>query len=169
LPTDPFSGPVHDRAYAHTQVLLNGVLPFQPYRHALAHTPQVHDRELMSEVQDRWRHEVNSTAARPFRSPQDVAFEILYAYYALESPAHRARHRPVVVHNGSEDYKLLMLERHVGRMMDDLEEISFQRPKFICLNDDLDDSEEAGLVLDECRIFLEAMFPRPSCFERSGE
>jgi hypothetical protein len=166
LPANLHVGSEHDRAYAYTQALLNASVEPSWSRRALAHTPQLHDTDLMAELQQLWQPEIDETSSHPFRSPRDIAFEIMYSYYALEAQEHRARHHPVVLHSGSADYAFVMLDKRVPHMMELFENILFQKPKFICVNDDLDDSEEAEIVLEQCRAFLETYFPQASSFEQ---
>ncbi len=52
-------------------------------------------------------------------------------------------------------------------MHDMLDEIAFQRPRFFCVNDDLDESAESELVLEHFQHFLDAYFPVPSAFEKT--
>ncbi len=167
LPTNPNSGMAHDRAYAYTQTLLNQAVDPKPRRVAVAHAPQMYDAELMARVQHRWRQQIMETSSHAFRNPRDVALRILYLHYALESGENAPHHRAAMIRSGSADYAFVMLQRAIPRVMASFDEIRFQRPKFICVNDDLDESEEVDIVLHQCRRFLEQYFPRPSSFERT--
>ncbi len=166
LPTDLNEGPAHDRAYAYTQTLLDRAVVPLPRRQCPAHTPQIHDVEAMARIQRRWLPEVVATSAHPFRTPPEVAIEILYFHYVLEAEECRPRYEAVTICDGSVDYAFVMMRNAIPRMAEAFDEILFQKPKFFCLNDDLDDSEEAEIVLDRCSAFLEEYFPHPSSFER---
>jgi hypothetical protein len=167
LPTDLYAGPVHDRAYAYTQLLLNTRTASRSCRSAVAHTPQMFDRDLVAEVQRLWRAEFDATSAHRFRNPRDVAFRVLYYHYALESRLHSSMHRAVTVFSRSEDYFMLMLEKRVPAMLDLLDELAFQKPKLFCVNDDLDESEEADIVVASFKTFMNEYFPTASSFEKS--
>ena len=147
LPTTLYTGAVHDRAYAYTQGLLDTRLSPGSPRPAIAHTPQMYDRDLVAEVQRIWAKQIAETSAHRFRSPRDVAFRILYYYYALESEQHRARHAAAILYGHSTDYMFLRLRDRAPEMIHMLDDLLFQRPKFFCLNDELDDSDEAGIIL----------------------
>ena len=165
LPVDLYAGPAHDRAFAYTQVLLNRVVPPRGLRRAVAHTPQMYDRELIEEIEAIWPREMEETSAHPFRTPRDFVFWVLYNHFALESEKHCPAHRAVTVYDNSDEYGFIMLHRHIPKLVDALDQAMFQRPKFLCVNDDLDDSEEAEVGLSLCKEFLERYFPSPSRFE----
>jgi len=165
LPTTLYAGAVHDRAYAYTQGLLDMRLAPRSPRPAIAHTPQMYDRDLIAEVQQVWAKQVTETSAHRFRSPRDVAFRILYYYYALESEQHRAHHAPITLYDHSTDYIFLRLRDRTPKMIHMLDDLLFQRPKFFCLNDELDDSDEAGIILSWLKACLREYYPQPSKFE----
>ncbi len=165
LPSNPHAGAVHDRAYAYTQGLLDARLAPRTGRRGIAHTPQLYDRELVAEVECIWAEQVAETSAHRFRSPRDVAMHILYGHYALEAEAHRSRHAAITVYGHSAECFFLRLQSRVGEMVEALDDLLFQRPRFICINDELDDSEEAGLVRQCMRARLQEYYPQPSQFE----
>ena len=100
-----------------------------------------------------------------FRSPRDIALRILYYHYALESEKHRSHHMAATLYGHSTDYFFLQLRSRVPEMVELLDDLFFQRPRFACINDELDDSEEAGIVERWLRACLQEYYPRPSRFE----
>jgi hypothetical protein len=166
IPTNAWQGSAIDRAYAYTQSLLDTQLARRSGRQAIAHTPQMYDRDLMTEVQQVWAEQVIQTSAHRFRSPGDVALRVLYYYYALECKEHRVRHATQTLYGHSSDYFFLRLQKRVPEQIELLDDLLFQRPKFICLNDELDDSEEAGIIRQRLRDVLQEYYPLPSRFER---
>ncbi|HOG46626.1 MAG TPA: stealth conserved region 3 domain-containing protein [Anaerolineae bacterium] len=166
LPAHPHTGAVHDRAYAYTQGLLDEHLAPRPARQAIAHTPQMYDRELMAEVQRIWAGPLAETSAHRFRSPRDVALRILYYHYALQAEQHRPRHTAATVYSCSADYCFLRLTSHVAETVEMLDDLLFQKPRFICINDELDDSAEADIVRACLRARLQEYYPQPCEFER---
>jgi hypothetical protein len=166
LPRNPYSGAVHDRIFAHTQQLLNSVLPERSSRLAVAHSPQMYDVALVEEILRLWQPQVEESSAHRFRSPLDVALRVLYYHYALESQAHRSRHFARPLHSPSDEYCFLQLAENIPRMVDSFAELLFQRPKFFCVNDDLGTSDEAEVVLQAFAAFLEDYFPSSSSFEK---
>lgn len=169
VPTNPWQVSVIDRAYAYTQFLLDarlGRAAKRSGRQAIAHTPQMYDRDLMAEVQQLWTGQVTQTSAHRFRSPDDVALRILYYYYALECEEHRAHHLTQTLYGHSSDYFFLRLRNRVPEAVELLDDLLFQRPKFICLNDEFDDSEEAEIIRQRLGDVLQEYYPQPSRFER---
>lgn len=166
LPRDLHFGAVHDRIFAYTQQLLNNRLMNRPIRLAMAHSPQMYDLDLVEEVQRLWQPQMEETSAHRFRSPRDIAFRVLYHHYTLESAAHGSKHTAKTLHSPSEDYFFLQLEETIPRMVESFEALAFLRPKFFCINDDVGVSEEAEIVLETFKAFLEEFFPHPSSFEK---
>lgn len=167
LPTNPYGGPIHDRAYAYTQYRLDAKSARRFWRRAIAHTPQLYDRELVSEVQERWAAEVAETSAHRFRSSRDIAFRVLYYHYALESDRHRLRHRAMPSHNESSDYYFVRLRAPSSEVSPVLDRLLLTRPRLFCINDELDDSSEADGIRERLRQTLSAYFPLPSPFEQA--
>ncbi|HAM45040.1 MAG TPA: hypothetical protein DCM67_08490, partial [Propionibacteriaceae bacterium] len=167
LSLDLSAGGVLERAHAHTQHLLRERIPDQSPFRAIAHVPQIYDREWVAQVEALWPREIAATSASRFRTGTNVVLCVLYSHYLLSSPAYRTRHRAVVVRNRSTDYVLLMLREQTLSMLDMFDEIAFQCPKFLCVNDDLGDSEVADIVLEYSERFLANYFPEPSTFEKT--
>jgi hypothetical protein len=164
IPTNPYGGPVHDRAYAYTQGLLDAYLARRFWRRGIAHTPHLYDRELITEVQKKWSREVCETSAHRFRSPNDVALRVLYYHYALEYHRTRGRYRSSICSEEVADYCFVRLRSH-REEASVLDRLLITRPMFFCINDELDDSPEADRMRLLLRRTLSEYFPRRSLFE----
>ena len=167
LSLDPDAGRVLERAHAYTQHLLWQRVPTQSPFRAIAHVPQLYDREWVAQVEALWPREIAATSASRFRTGPNVMLCALYYHYLLSSKAHRARFRAIPLYPRSVEYEWLMLCREIKPMRDMLDEIAFQRPRFFCVNDDLDESAESELVLEHFQHFLDVYFPVPSAFEKT--
>ncbi len=164
LPTNPYGGPVHDRAYAYTQSLLDACLSPRFWRRAIAHMPQLYDRELIAVIQERWPREFTDTSSHRFRSPNDIALRVLYYHYALESKGNCRNHHANICGDKPDDYCFVQLrgQREEATILNHL---LTTRPMFFCINDELDDFAEADVIRHLLRRTLAAYFPRPSPFE----
>lgn len=164
LPTNPYGGPVHDRAYAYTQSLLDACLAPRFWRRAIAHTPQLYDRELIAEIQEKWPGEFTTTSSHRFRSPDDIALRILYYHYAMECQTTCRDHHASICGDKPDQYSFVQLrgQREEASVLNNL---LITRPMFFCINDEMDDSAEAGFVRLLLRRTLSAYFPKPSPFE----
>jgi hypothetical protein len=170
VPGDPERGSTHDRACAHTQSVLtrHWGAPETP-RRLPAHTPQAYDRDVLCRLESLLDDEFRRTAAHRFRSSDDLALTVLYAYTLLESAAERGRHELRELPGGGGEYRFFMLENKplwTARMYLD---ILRKRPRFLCINDDLGDVPANHLLLLSLRAFLRLYFPWRAPFERTAD
>jgi len=169
MPTRRDAGPVHDRAYAHSQWLLDNRYGARVGRKAICHTPHLFDRSRVVQTLQMWRDEVARTSAHRFRDPDDVAFRILYFYSLLEGPQGVARNE-VVNGPGAGHYRFVMLSPGDTSLASQLRSIASERPKFFCINDDLpgSDSGAADVIRMQSMAFLYWYFRQPSSLERNA-
>ncbi len=168
LPTRLDVGPVHDRAYAYNQRLLDERYGAGALRGAIAHTPQLFDRRRVADIQQMWRDEVARTSSHRFRAPDDVALGILYFYSLLEGPRGPERHEMVSAPGAAGLYRFVMVGRGDTDLARHLRSIASQRPKFFCLNDDRPAPGVPDPLGMQSRAFLHWYFRRPSSRERVG-
>jgi hypothetical protein len=160
--------PVHDRAYAHTQGLFDQRFGRRVDRRRLAHTPLLYDQEILNEVYRIWQDEVMQTSARRFRSPRDVVLQVLYSCYLLEVRGKDLVPPPEIVELDLPFYQFVMLTNDAVRARLDLAWVTWVRPRFFCLNDDLDDAIPATHVLTMLNDFMQHCYPHPSVFEKQA-
>jgi len=164
VPSDHDSGSAHDRACAHTQAALNARWGAQvQVRRLPTHTPQAYDRDLLFEMESLFQDEFRRTASHRFRSPDDIVPNVLYCYSLLESPTWRGPHEVRMLPDRTSEYRLFMLERRFLRTMHAYERILREKPRFLCINDDLEDAPPHHPLLLSLRAFL------PLCFRGRAE
>ena len=152
LHSDVDRGATHDRACAYTQQLLGGPPPSP--RLLPAHAPQPYDCEVLRRLESRFQQEFLSTLANRFRTPKDVVLNVLYPYALLESSDLGAAHRAEVLPDFSREYRFFMLERRWLRAMHHYVKILYQRPRFLCINDDLESTPPYHPLVLSLRAFL---------------
>ena len=167
LPADPHHGPARERACAYTQSLLNARwgLPATPRRN-LAHTPQAYDRDVLFRLESLFQDEFRQTATHRFRSGDDLAMNVLYGYTVLESAAERGPHQLRVLPDFSREYRLFMLTNRYLRTAHAYVKTLWQHPRFLCMNDDLDDVPPYHPLLLSLRAFLPLYYWRRAPLER---
>jgi hypothetical protein len=168
LPTRLDTGPVHDRAYAHSQRLLDERFGTRAHRRAIAHTPQLYDRSRVVQIQQMWRDEVARTSSNRFRAPDDLAVRILYFYSLLEGPQDPIQHEVVSGPAAAGLYRFVTVGPGDMGLARSLRSIAAERPKFFCLNDDRPDGGEPDVIRMQSKAFLHWYFRRPSRLERAG-
>lgn len=149
-----------NRAVAYSNYLLDERYGARP-RRTMTHTPMAIEVKSWRDMMDRWPDACARTAASRFRATDNVAPEHLYAHFLLEegrgvavpqmTAYRRAAYHPL--------NNVLLFQRA------SLARLRWQRPKFICLNDNFGEHANprvVRLVTDA----LERMFPDPSRFER---
>ena len=155
-------GLVHDRAYAHTQEIVNQLCGVKHSRLLPVHAPQLYDRELLGDLEKMFREEFHETCGHKFRSDNDLVLRVLYSYYLLESPEHRGRNPTKLL--SFRDCALVRMDYHYWIWLHALCKIYLLRPKFFCINDEMDATTGEGMLI--ClKKFLQSYFPRPSQFE----
>lgn len=131
-------------------------------RHDVNHIPLFIDREVWSEMEQRWPEEIHQTRTCRFRSPHNIACEYLYPYYAIYSKkgilTSRANTKRFMHYHPMENYQLWAWYG--------IWRINRKRPKFLALNDNFDDKPHDGVV-KTMKKFLAERYPTPSRFERS--
>ena len=181
-------GPVHDRAYLHTVRVLDGLwrprrknaspayrctwkdrcLLRRPRRKLPAHTPQLYDRDVLADLEFLLADEFRATRSHRFRSHDDLVLRLAYFYSLLESGRYAGRVSAVALDWESEDNFFLMLEDDLPRVNEKLTRIGRLRPKFFCINDDLEEAPADHPVLHRLHDFLQEFFPDPVRFEKQA-
>jgi hypothetical protein len=161
-------GPVHDRAYAHTQDLVDRLWGRQHSRLLPAHAPQLYDREILTSLEDTAPEEFQLTSSHRFRSPNDLVLRVLYSFFLLESPDQAGRHRARVLRS-SRACDFVSLDGDVSRMRRAFLKIRILRPKFFCINDDVEEATLGREISSHLDSFLSSYFQYPSSFERSAQ
>jgi len=166
IPTSLNDGPVHDRAYAYTQRLLDERCGRQPSRAAIPHMPQMFHKDRIIEIQEVWHSEVERTSSHRFRAPDDLVLRMLYGHYLLETCQHESEHQVAADPARSGDYFFMMLKDDDPGLARRLRRIASLRPKFFCINDDRPYASTNDMVTMGLKAFLNWYFRRPSSFER---
>jgi len=155
----------HDRAYEFTLQLLDRAYGSRP-RKMLAHVPQLYRVDVLERICELWQAEVKSTFGNRFRSGCDVVLRILYAYYLLESPAPGWAARSVILPQGKA-YIFAPISTNGAHTRQALSRVAKDRPKFLCLNDEISrEGESFKTTFNEVRLFLAEQYQCPSPFER---
>lgn len=159
-------GPVQDRAYAHTQKVINMLWGKKHSRLLPAHVPQLYDRQILAYLENMIPDEFQKTSSHRFRSADDLVLRVLYFFFLIESYKGDKIHETVTLNWGSNDYSFLTLRNDLLEMWKAFLHIRLSRPRFFCINDDLGDSDSCHLILATLRLFLRLYFPHPSSFEK---
>ncbi|WP_017587118.1 stealth family protein [Nocardiopsis ganjiahuensis] len=130
--------------------------------HKVRHAPFPQIREVHRELEERYREDVERTAASRFRHPDDIAMATtLHQYYALLSGyGVRGEYRTRYVDIGTDTAADRLAALAAGAEGD---------YDFLCLNDFDTPPERQEAVSRMVRDFLERRFPFPSRFEKEGE
>jgi hypothetical protein len=157
-------GSVHDRSYAYTQQVI--FITWGRYRPRLlpAHVPQLYDREIIAEIEKRIPQEFEKTSSHRFRSAKDLVLRVLYASQISENTP-GGRDSETILREESEDYCLAMLGRSAADDIGQLLRIARLRPRFFCINDDVEEVMGSRILLRALPLFLRGMFPGRSSFE----
>jgi hypothetical protein len=157
-----------DRALTFTVDMLNGRYGARSARKKIAHVPHLFDRTILREVVHIWERQIACTATHRFRGPDDVSLQTLYDYYLLESPEQRNLHDQTCASAMSGTYIFVGLFSPVRRVWRRLLGVARWRPKFFCLNDELnsDSTVSNWLIRKSVRVFLRCYFWRVSSFEK---
>ena len=128
-----------------------------------AHVPQLYDRDIIMGLEARFSSEFKATRSHRFRSPDDIALRILYAYSGL---AH-GKLEAVRLDWNSPDFLFASVVDDVTRTQKILKRLEDNPPRFLCANDDVisDDCDSPALLY--WRELMDKYWPQPSRFERS--
>ena len=154
-PTDP-----GDRSCAQTLALMESWLGRRTLEWMPAHAPQLYDKEVLAELDQRFAKDFNRTRAAPFRSADDFVLRIAYGAL-LAARGHQIRK----LRWGGRAYSFICLQGNAWRRLRDFLHISLTRPKFLCLNDDLGAGRHATAITWMLRTFLNYQFTQPTPFE----
>ena len=156
-----------ERACAFTQTLLDERWgePASP-RLLPSHAPQAYDRDVLSRLESMFAEEFQATRRHRFRSGDDVALNVLYAYALLECPAERGPHRLEVLPDRSREYRFTMIEKRYLRTMHHFARILWERPRFLCVNDDLEGVAAHHPLVLGLRVFHALHYYRRAPWER---
>lgn len=166
LPTRTDKGPVHDRAYAHTQRIVDK-LRGQQYSSLLpAHVPQLYDRDVLEHLENLLAAEFKEASSHRFRSENDLVLRIMYAYLLPKLSGQEKEHETRLLNWGSRDYSFVTLDNKIWQMWRAFLSIRVRKPKFFCINDDLGNVSPDHRILWSLRQFLRFYFPKPSSFEK---
>jgi len=158
-------GLVHDRAYAHTQNLIDRLWGCQHSRLLPAHAPQLYDREILASLEKLIHEEFQVTSSHRFRSPNDLVLRVLYSFFLLEGRDEAGKHKARVLKSPRE-CEFVRLDGHVSGMRRAFLKIRIMRPKFFCINDDIEEATVDQETLSYLDGFLRSYFQHPSSFER---
>ncbi|VVB71507.1 Uncharacterised protein [uncultured archaeon] len=159
---------VHDRAYAHTQNIAAKLLSGSRLTHLPAHTPQLYDRDILAKLSALLDADYRETACHQFRAENDLVLRILFfTYLFFAEDQHGKGHRGRILHYGTLDFELLMLQEKAWKMWRAFFAIYLRRPRFFCINDDLNGGDSEELILKSFKHFLQLYFPRVCYFERT--
>jgi hypothetical protein len=148
-------------------------LPFRIYRARwklfntkhLEHSPRFVYKPYWREMLDANRAKLHRTRSSRFREGGDLRMDRLYRMWMLGP---RRRHARVV--RGREllrIHRFHQIDNDPARQELELTALRDLRPKFYCLNDDQGAEPDAD-VCHYVRAWLDAYYPEPSEFERSG-
>lgn len=167
LPKDPDRGALHDRAYAYTARLVSEALGGRAPAWLSAHVPQIYDRDVLARLVERFAEICHQAVRHRVRAPTDFALRVAYPTFVLGDHDRTEGHHARILEWGSEDYSFLAVDDRPLLMLRRLFGIWSRRPRFFCLNDDLDAVDHRHPVLRLMRAFLQSMYPLPSPFERA--
>lgn len=127
-----------------------------------AHVPQLYDRDRLMELELRYASEFRETRTHRFRTKNDIALRILYAYTGLLDNQIEA----VRIDWVSPDFNFISLGDDTKRTQAILSKTELNLPRFICANDDVTSASSDHPSLVFWKAFMARNWPRPSRFER---
>jgi Stealth protein CR2, conserved region 2/Stealth protein CR4, conserved region 4/Stealth protein CR3, conserved region 3/Stealth protein CR1, conserved region 1 len=166
LPADLTISHPLGRACARTQRLLDRLYGHQPVRPWPAHVPRLLDRSLVRRIEALHSDEFRATSAHRFRDGDDFALWVFYPFFLLESPGQRGRHTPVIHRGPGSEYAFFMMQESFPSVLKAFALLADWRPRFFCINDDLDDAPADHPAFAALRGLLDTLFPNPSRFEK---
>jgi len=189
------SGPVHDRAYAHTAAIVDrlagrcllrgtsrgaygrsGFARIVPLllrrlpgllRLLPAHVPQLYDRGVLCELERLLPAAFAATRAHRFRAADDLVLRVLYAFSLAERAHPELELEAVRLDWCSGDYHFVRMQGSPADAGAAIARTTALNPRFLCVNDDLDDDTRPGDPVPSLwRRYLRSRYPVPSPFER---
>jgi stealth protein CR2/Stealth-like protein len=152
-----------NRALAYSNHLLNERYGRKP-RRAISHAPLAVDIESWRGMTACWPEAFGRTSASRFRATENVAPEHLYPHFLVEERRGIAMPPPAAMRvSAYHPVNNLVWFQRGG-----LARLRWQRPKFMCLNDDFGDRPNPRVVELVTRT-LERWFPLRSRFEARNE
>ena len=157
-----------DRADAFTCALLDARFGASAARKKIAHVPYLWDQNILREVENIWGEKITRMSTHRFRHPEDVSVQVLHDYYSLQAPAWRNSSEMVEVEEHPSPLYAFVALFNPKRVVKLLSKLAQMRPKFFCLNDDMDHGSRVGnwMVRALVRAFLLRYFPGASSFEK---
>lgn len=152
-----------DRACALTRDRVAAALGVEKLSKMPAHTPQLYDTHMISELENRLPGNFARTSVSRFRTADDLVLRIAHATLAMARGQHRQ-----VLDWGSDDYAFLRLQGNPLARLRDLMFIRRSKPRFFCLNDNLPPGWRGALLTRFTKRFLAHYFSEPCTFETSG-
>lgn len=168
LPCKGATGHPLGESYAETCDLLNRLYGDRPVRPWPAHVPRLFQRSLLRQLAACLPEQFQATSSHRFRNANDLALGLFYSFHLLEAPEEQGRHTPVIHRGPGSDYAFCMMQEHFPSVLKAFAFIAELRPRFFCINDDLDDAPADHPAFATLRGLLEALFPTPSRFERES-
>jgi hypothetical protein len=162
-------GRVHDRAYAYTQLVAQQLQPVGTGRRLPSHCPQLYDKNILCRLEELFSTAFFETSSHRFRHSKDLVLRILYSIYILETSERNRGHEPKNLQRNSDEYMFFGLTDHLWPSAKWLAAAGLRKPRFLCINDDIEGSGKGGIVSLGCRMLLKWLFPRPSKFENGRQ
>jgi hypothetical protein len=166
LPTDLALSHPLGRACARTQRILDSLYGQKAARPWPAHAPRLLDRNSLCRIEALLGEEFAATSAHRLRDGCDFALWVFYPFYLLEAPEQRGRHVALLHRAHGSDYAFCMMKDPFTTVLRAFAILAELRPRFFCINDDLDDAAADHPAFAALRGLLETLFPLPSRFER---
>lgn len=156
-------GDVNSRSIAYTQDVVARKFGRRVPRFYFAHAPLVLDRDLIAELVDVLPVEARQTTGHRFRHPQDLNMRVLYNCQMLETRGGETL--PLGMLERDADFMFLQLGPRFRRNLRQLKALRRTRPRFFCINDDMEDNKHVWASQFALRKTLKHMFPEPSSHE----
>ena len=126
------------------------------------HLPRLISKEIYAQMEADWTFDLDTTRSHKFRTRGDVIPHILYRYYALSRFRNQCHAPSVFGYWGFYDFH--KIKNDPDRQLKKLSNLSVNRRKFICFNDDQRDDPNQQ-VIEAVQSFLEANYPKACSFE----
>jgi hypothetical protein len=156
-------GPVHDRAYAYSQQVVDRTLGRHRPRFLPCHVPQIYDKNVIADLERTFRSDFEITASHRFRSEDDLVLRILYASWILEG---HDKQTSEAVSLEPAEYCFVPLGTSAIMDLRRLLRVALFRPRFFCLNDDVRERSASRQVLKLLPAYLRLLYPAKSTYEK---